>query len=264
MTAEKQELTIFKRQKVKLAEIHTRPEIFQYREMEYDTHHVEELKDTILSKGALDRIDLWRDPETAELVVLDGHHRVRAYARAGKPSAPAIIYEGPEEAARLHALKENSKARLQMTPTEKSNAAWRLVCLVKTSGGYLYSKQMVARHTGASERTVATMRSTRRKLLEADQDLPDAWWAALAALKDHEGKELTEDDREAVIEERTRRLDEKVGKEIAVMSEIQPEAVMRMLERRLGWKLRQWADYWRSEDDPFGLDELDDVENLEF
>jgi len=262
MTKTIQGLAIVKRQKVKLVDIQARPEIFQYREMEFDTHHVDELKAAILSEGAVDRIDLWRDPETAEFIVLDGHHRVRAYRRAGKSSAPAIIYEGTEEAARLHALKENSKVRLQMTATEKSNAAWRLVCHTSAGGGYLYSKQEIATHTAVAARTVATMRSTRRKLLEADKDLPAAWWAALAALKDHEGRDLSDDDREAIIEERARRLDEKVGKEIAVMAEIQPEAVMLMLEKRLGSKLKSFADQWR--DDPFGLDESDDVADFPF
>ncbi|MGY9046785.1 hypothetical protein P775_15060 [Puniceibacterium antarcticum] len=260
MTTAEQRLTRSAQRTVKLDDIHTRPDTFQYRDREYENHHVEEIADVLQRKGRVDRIDLWKDPESGELVVLDGHHRLEAHRRVGMSKVPAVIFEGAEEAARLHALQENAKARLPMTASEKNNATWRLVCQVRDDGEYVYSKKALVKNAGAADGTVGNMRRTRTRLLEADKPLPETWWGALAELKDAAGKDLTDDDRDAMIDERARRLDDRVGKDIANMAEIQIEAVIKMLEKRLGQKTRILADWWRED-----LDETDgDLEDCPF
>ncbi|WOI55587.1 ParB/RepB/Spo0J family partition protein [Palleronia sp. LCG004] len=247
MTTVEQRLTRPTKRTVKLSEIHARPDEFQYRDNEYENHHVEEIAEAIRRKGSVDRVDLWRDAKNGKLVVVDGHHRRQAYKRAGVNKVPAIVWEGSAEAARLHALRENAKARLPMTATEKNNATWRLACQTDCSGAYTYSKRVLVESTGAADGTVGNMRRSRRRLLEADKPLPETWWGALAALKDLAGKELTDDDRDAMVEERARRLDDRVGKDIGNMAEIQIEAVIKMLEKRLGQKTRILADWWRED-----------------
>jgi hypothetical protein len=240
-------LTRSKNASLKPADLHTRPDIFQYREHEFENHHVTEIEDALRRNGSVDRIDVWRDPSNGELVVLDGHHRLEAHCRVGARKVRVSIYEGTEEQARLHALKENAKARLPMTATEKSNAAWRLVCLTREDGTYVYSKKAVVAHTAVSDGQVGNMRRTRTQLLEADLPLPDTWWAALAKLKGDERRELSDDERQELIEERARRLDDRVGRDIGQMAQVQIEAVITMLEKRLGQKTRTLAEWWRED-----------------
>ncbi|WPZ20470.1 ParB N-terminal domain-containing protein [Sulfitobacter faviae] len=247
MTQQEQLLTRLRKANVKPADLCTRPEDFQYREMEFENYHVTEIADALRRKGSVDRIDVWRDPKTNELVVLDGHHRFEAHRRVGSVKVPVVIFEGTEEAARLHALDENAKARLPMTATEKSNAAWKLVCLTRDDGEYTYSKATIVKRTAVSDGQVGNMRRARSRLLKADLPIPDSWWGALASLKGEEGRELTDDDIEALIEERARRLDDRVGKDIGRMAEVQIEAVCRMLEKRLGQKTKMLVEWWRED-----------------
>lgn len=252
MTKEIQGLTRNKKAKVKPSEIVTRPDDFQYRENEVENHHVEDLANLIRQGRPVDPLDVWKDDETGELVVIDGHHRHAAFKRTTTAKkVPIVIWQGSIEDARLHALQENAKARLPMTATEKSNAAWKLVCF-KTDDAQpkpLYSKARVVKTTGVSEGTVASMRRKLRQLESSDDpEVPETWQGALALLKGRQREELDEDEREALIQERTARLDEKVGKEIATMADIQFDAVARMLEKRLGSKVRNLADWWRDVD----------------
>ena len=231
-----------------LKDLWTRPEVFQYRDKEVENHHVEDIASVIKLKRTVDPLDVWKDPSNGALVVIDGHHRLAAYKRAGVTrQIPVVIFEGPETAARLHALSENAKARLPMTATEKNNAAWRLVCLTADDGKSIYSKADVTKHTGASDGTVGNMRRTRRKLLKADEWLPETWKAALAQLKGQEQEELSDEDWNAIIRERAQRLDDKVGKEIGHMGDLQIDAVALMLEKRLGGKTEILGERWRTD-----------------
>ena len=107
----------------------------------------------------------------------------------------------------------------------------------------------------------------RRKLIQLessdDPEIPDTWQGALALLKGRQREELDDDEREALIQERTARLDEKVGKEIATMADIPFDAVARMLEKRLGSKVRHLADWWRDVD-AVGDEFEEDDEELPF
>lgn len=64
-------------------------------------------------------------------VVVNGHHRFKAYQAAGRSPAdliPVRVFEGTEAEALLYALQENGRDTLNMTAAERAQAAWVLLC----------------------------------------------------------------------------------------------------------------------------------------
>lgn len=166
------------RKQVSLRRITTKTETFQFRHVEVDQHHVDELATVLETGRPLDRLTLWTNPETEELVVVDGHHRLEAYRKVRwRKKVPVNVYSCGIEEARLMALRENGKIRLPLTKDERMDAAWALVCL----GPEVYSKRVIQENTGVGNGTVAIMRRTLKALQERDPegDPPRHWWQAL-------------------------------------------------------------------------------------
>ena len=164
-----------------------------------------------------------------DFVVVDGHHRHAAYSKCEHTKTiPVLVHECDEADAVVLALSENTKTKLPMTKTERDNAAWRLVC-----SGHGLSKARTVEVTGVSSGTVGKMRRTRRALEEKDLILPDTWWAAMRELKELDQPDWTDDLKEQMIEARAKALDDKIGKDIGRIGNIQWEALARVLDRRL-------------------------------
>jgi hypothetical protein len=119
--------------------------------------------------------------------LVDGHHRYKAYkaVRYADP-VPVLVFSGTLDEAIGQALKGNSKDKLSMSKSEKTNAAWRLV--ISTS---LSLNQLVAAST-ISKPTIVLMRKAMQHLREADPsiDLDELTWRE--ALLKYQGKELEE------------------------------------------------------------------------
>lgn len=212
----------------KLSDLKVEPETFQFREKDTEEHHVNGLVEAIKAGHELDPLTVWKRSED-DYVVVDGHHRHEAFRRLRySRKVKAIVYECSEAEAKLLALKENTKTKLPMSTTERQNAAWRLVC-----SDHNYSKAQTARATGVSQRTVANMRSTKRKLDENEYILPDTWLEALRADKEFSSKPMTDEEHEARIEAEANRLDDKIGREIGLIGNRQWEALAIVLSRRL-------------------------------
>jgi hypothetical protein len=175
---------------------------------------------------------------------LDGHHRFAAYTRLkwAKP-IKVVLHDGPLYKVKLIALRENTKARLPMSPKERADAAWRLTCEQLEDGGYSYSKKELAEATGVSERTVANMRRTYRVIEELGCFPPRSWAGAIELSKGRELKEMTEEEREEWIKAKADELDRHVGKYIAEYSKRYPEAVRLVLERRMGREFDYMVEY---------------------
>ena len=216
-----------KRLRLKLAQLNTEPETFQFREFETQEDHVKSLSDALKQGETLDPVTVWKRGD-GDFIVVDGHHRLAAYRATdyAKP-IPANVYEGTEADALLLALSENTKTKLPMTKTERDNAAWRLTCTE-----HALSKAQTVKATGVSSGTIGKMRRTRKDLEEADEVLPETWWAAMRALKGLDHTEWDEDMQQEVIEARAKALDDKIGKELGRMLELQWEAVPIVLEKR--------------------------------
>lgn len=233
-----------KRQRLPISALRTDPATFQFREQELTPFHVNDLVDTLKAGKELDPMAVWIG-EDGQYIVVDGHHRLAAYRKHGWEGDVIVeVYTCDRSEARLLALAENAKARLPMTQTDKANAAWALVC-----DEFSYSKRQIVEATGISDGTVGTMRRVKKHLQAEDEVLPDYWKEALRLSKGKEPREMTDDMIEALIEERTRQLDDLVGRHIGRMADLQWEAVARMLERRMGQKVRYLADEWSEQED---------------
>ncbi|WP_133484768.1 ParB/RepB/Spo0J family partition protein [Aliiroseovarius marinus] len=233
-----------KRKRLPIAALQTDPMTFQFREQELTPHHVDDLVDALKAGKELDPMTAWVDQE-GRYIVTDGHHRLAAYQAVDWQGKVLVeVYTCDRAEARLLALAENAKARLPMTHTAKANAAWALVC-----DEFAYSKRQIVDATGISNGTVATMRRVKKLLDAEDEGLPEDWKQALRASQGKEPREMTDDMAEAMIQHRTKQLDDLVGKHIGHMAELQWEAIARMLERRMGQKIRYLVEEWRDDEE---------------
>jgi hypothetical protein len=207
---------------------------------------------------------VWRDPETDKVFVLDGHHRFTAMKELGRKEANVEVFDGSPEDARLQGLKENFKARLSMTKTEKMDAAWQLAQLTDSKGDWVYSKKCLRDHTGIADGSIGNMRRVYKKLVEMDEmDMPEAWYQALELSKGMTRKEFTEEDREAWIEAEEAKLEELIGMHFSMSLNKCSDAVFNFLARRLGDRHRDsfvdWMGYTteRVEEDDCDDDEFE-------
>jgi len=161
--------------KVPVAALITLPDLYQPRKTNEtsgvsDNSHVDKLAAHLKDPEAdLDPITVLH--VNGQNIVIDGHHRLKAYKKAKNKSVPVRYYtKGPLEAL-VEAGKENVKDRLQMSHAEKSQRAWDLV----RSGLPLTVKQ-IQQASGRSKRTVASMREQLKKYQQAGKDAPEHWW----------------------------------------------------------------------------------------
>ncbi len=153
--------------------------VFQPRELRgnlaEDEQHISVLVKAIgdpKKPRMLDPILVWWSG--ARWIVIDGHHRLLAYHRAGVTApVPLEVFRGSLEEAVGAAAAANSKNKLPMSEADKLNMAWRLTVHFPER-----SKRKVARDCSISERSVANMREALGKLRArgvAVEDIPDNW-----------------------------------------------------------------------------------------
>ncbi|WP_298623058.1 hypothetical protein, partial [uncultured Zoogloea sp.] len=129
------------------------------------------------------------------------------------------------EAAIARAAEGNTRDKLPMSSREKTETAWRLT-LAETS----FSKAKVAELSGASARTVATMREVRAKLIQLhpERDLSElSWNRARMLAKGEEAEEINWDDR---IEQEAREFANLLAKHLGKRGHQRREAFARALE----------------------------------
>lgn len=225
-----------------LDEIRMRHSVFQPREFVStgpSEDHVRALVDAIKVEpgNRLDPITVWWSGK--HWTVLNGHHRVLAYARARKcgfkqhqPSSkksaqwmvPVRYFAGTLQQALIEATRTNSKDQLSMTKDEKLNRGWRLTVLYSD-----LSKSQVAGACKISPRTVANMRD---KLKGIQDDEPEVWQSEALALSWKEaqrwGKEemqYDDDWKEKLALKWSRSLGKTFGKKLAEQPEIAARAL---------------------------------------
>lgn len=149
---------------IPLKHIRTAHSVFQPRQFEdglmaSSEEHVRGLLEAIHNESnhLLDPVTVWWSGKS--WYVIDGHHRLLAYSRyeaQGKHSpvrVPVVIFRGSVYEAIAESIRLNSKDKLPMSKSDKSNRAWKLVVLEKTS------KQTIARICGIGTSTVGRMRN---------------------------------------------------------------------------------------------------------
>lgn len=147
-------------------EIGPRPKCLDFRSASVwaSRLHVRDLRDRLVrTRAPLDPILVAR--MGGRWIPVDGEYRRRAYRKAqwGKP-VPVEYFSGSPAAALQQELTENGKARFPLTPVERLDAAWRLVCLGESS------KRAIVLSAGTSGTTVARMRRVLQSLVEKGRD----------------------------------------------------------------------------------------------
>ncbi|WP_119306148.1 ParB/Srx family N-terminal domain-containing protein [Cohaesibacter haloalkalitolerans] len=155
-------------QNLPLDAIKTEYEIFQPR-AECSGHHIRTLKSAISARDGkpLNPLTVWYSGKN--WYVIDGHHRLEAYKLFNEDnpqrpllSVPVKAFHGSLSQAICHSAEANSRDKLPMRQTDKSNIAWRLVCLDDNS----LKAARIAEAASVSRRTIQTMRKAFRKLVE--------------------------------------------------------------------------------------------------
>lgn len=117
-------------------------------------------------------------------VLIDGHHRFKAYKMISYTDpVPVTVFAGVLDAAIGQALKGNSKDKLPMSKSEKTNAAWRLVISTGLSLNQLVEASTI------SKPTIVLMKKAMRHLRESAPEvaLDELTWQE--ALRKYQGKE---------------------------------------------------------------------------
>ncbi|MGV8865060.1 MAG: ParB/RepB/Spo0J family partition protein, partial [Pseudomonas sp.] len=210
------------------------PALFQPRDM--SEKHIEDLKRAIKSIGDLDAMLVL--PVGSRLIIVDGHHRLEAYQRAGTTVAVPISYfEGSPREALFEAGKQNSKAKLPMESRERQDYAWRLVLFDNSS------KAEVSGASGVSTSQVANMRKVRSQLGDDAFDYA-SWFKARAAAKG--SSKSTADDIDQWKQELAGRWADGMAKQFSTRMANHPEVAAMALDMYFGRKLPELFSELRS------------------
>ena len=223
------------------------PEVFQQRRpgKHASAAHVRGLAKKAAANplGTLDAITVWWDGKG--WACIDGHHRLEAYRlnSAGSHQAvPVCVFEGTLEQAFVLSAKANTRDKLQMASSEKSNAAWRMV--VATA----MSKAEIADAGDVSSRLVGYMRKAKTTLESRGvKDLADIRWEAARRSARGEAEEdvLFDDDEQ---ERRAQMMAALLHKTLGAAAGKQVEVFSRALEL-YNSQLPGWlADLWQIHD----------------
>ncbi len=241
-----------------LSEIVRWPKVFQHRSFGSvaSKSHVIVLAAAIKKRKSkcLDPIVIWWDGKGWACV--DGHHRFEAYLLAEVGSShkvPVEVFTGTLNQAMGAAAEANTKDKLPMSRTEKSNTAWHLVAMADMS------KVEVAKASSVSESTVATMRKVFVQLESKANDLAvdslaspqgdfrDLNWATAKRLA--EGRDAADFDRDEVNEKKAQDMALALRRSLGLEGAKYPEVFARALEiydSRLPDRLMSW---WEDEED---------------
>ncbi len=192
--------------RLRLSRVTQMRQLFQVRgERGRDDTHVSDLYGELMRDGDLKPIVVWRCGAAA--ILIDGHHRLYAYAmKQQKTKTPMTIpvewFEGNVNEAIEMAAKGNTERKLQLTPEQRTDLAWRLV-----AHDLGHSKAELARMTGVSDRTIANMRKARAELIKLEADLPATWRKALDLTKSRDVDDFDYDaEKERRAQEMAKRL----------------------------------------------------------
>jgi hypothetical protein len=204
------------RRRVRLEALETDEDTFQPRSGQTNALHVAYLLGVLTQGRELDALLVWEKPETKQLIVTDGHHRLEAYRQADWTKSIRVdVYRCDRDTALQLSMLENTKQKLNLYDREQRNFAWKRV----TDG--VWTNPMIVSYCNVSRSTVKNMRRVRRRLLELDACLPETWTAArvLAAGNDPDTYDDAEHMRVAIA-----RASESFGSDLANLCRRWPEA----------------------------------------
>lgn len=243
-----------------LEEIKMAHSVFQPRQVEQghesgcNEDHIRNLIEAIFNEplGVLDPIDIWWSGKYWR--VLNGHHRLLAYARVkkmGKLKAPLIpvkLFKGNLSQAIAESIRLNSKDTLMMSKSDKLNRAWILTCLEK------YSKNETSRICKIGTSTVSRMREKLREIREHFKE-SDTWktiamgmpWEEAQAFGRAAIEQGNDDWKEKIALDWSRRFVKTFGTKLATQPEITARALELYSEKLTEDLACHWSDLVQTE-----------------
>jgi ParB-like chromosome segregation protein Spo0J len=180
-----------------LSDIQVAGKVFQWRLPDEDV-----LADTRFVQELVDALEVQEEPRSPfepllvlpigqQFYLVDGHHRLDAYATFGwQGTVPVEVFPGNLQDAILEAWKRNAHNKLPMTKASRFEAAWKMVKAGKLSRAEITRRTSVRRSTLTNMRSVlaefgkrASVRTwAEARRLRRDQDAPsgDDWKEAAA------------------------------------------------------------------------------------
>jgi ParB-like nuclease domain len=145
--------------RVEISELVVAEKVFQWRGEHSDLHaeerHMRELMRVLQLGRDLEPIDVIQLAD--QLYLIEGHHRLAAYAALGKRTVPVKPFKGSLEVAWLTSLDANIRDKLPLTRQDKHEAAFTLV-KHRVRQGLDMTWAEIAQRAGVSERMVYKMR----------------------------------------------------------------------------------------------------------
>ena len=239
--------------------------VFAYKEIRNSDKHTGNLTDIVKKGGMLSPILVTKCSNTEKYIVVDGHHRLKAYTRAwkGKRSKKIPVRILPPDTtiddARLIALFSNSDDKLIMPKAEKLQGVWELLITnedIRKIGG----SRKIAAFFGVglvSYGTIISMLKYHKHLVETGGSTEVLWRdRARGGWSDDKNKE-SELRREARVDN----LSKNFSSALVSVRGMSPDDVTSALEhalREYGYALRGGITHYHSDDDD------DDFENSDF
>ena len=209
--------------------IRQEPGLFQARGGQLYEPHLSDLASAIGREGRLDPVEVIQVGPQA--VLIEGHHRMEAYRRAGiTEGIPVVYFTGTVEDAVAESGRANSRAKLPMPLRERNDYAWKLVKLGR------HSIKETASAANISERQVANMRKVA-KALGAGAFEFEQWMPALQASKGIAPLTWEPDEIEARKEALAQEYAERLSKAFYTKLMNNPEIAARALALHFGDKL---------------------------
>ncbi|MEP2953165.1 MAG: ParB/RepB/Spo0J family partition protein [Sulfitobacter sp.] len=233
MTKEKMGLPRPTKRRVKLTELTTDEITFQPRPGGTGERQLATLCDVLKRGQELDPMAVWENPETGELVIADGHHRLEAHQRTHPDARVRVeVYRCDLKTAMALSMLDNTKERVSLPREDRAQwtwarlleGGWRVVDLYKLAG--------------ISKRTVLYQKSLLKKLEDEQKPIPDTWKKALMGnreVRDFDA-ELSHEALLAAVD----KADQAFGSSLAELCQRRPEAAAELIKRCAG---RQNLDY---------------------
>lgn len=249
---------------VKVSELVVAENVFQWRgehsDLLAEERHMRELMRVLQLGRDLEPVDVIQLGD--QLYLVDGHHRLAAYAAVGKTTVPVKPFTGTLEAAWLNALDANVRDKLPLTREDKHEAAFTLV-KHRVHRALDMSWSDIAERAGVSERVVYKMRRTLIDALDKGRTeaLGWSWREALGKVREEtvEYKPGTDDFRN----EHARKMADQIMAKVSMNLTANPDITaiaLRMISEELP---RALIEEWQEETKEVLIGQAQDLESEE-
>jgi len=260
---------------VSLDSIITNEDAFQFRNILADgidapkqqgksIDHISALADSVKKGVLFDPILVIKsDVDTSKYIVVDGHHRVKAYKKTwkGKKGKKIPIKVLPArtttDEATLLSLLANKDDKLPMTSRQKTEAAWKLLCtnkMVRNAGSL--RKVSKTLKDAISHVTIGKMLKHYKKLTDAGESTEGMWIEHLRGNLEYDD----DYDEEQRRQERKGKLDASLTVATVKIRGMHPDDVLDVLHKVLwerGYDLRGKIAHCYDEDAEYDDEDSD-------